>query len=208
MSGENITKSLNGQKTETRRVIEPQPRHLRQSPFVPSGIETNHGREVKPKCKVGDLVYCKETWAKPPKTAYWHDQTIPHRESPDGFYWAVYKACWERSHPYWRSPLHMPQWASRCIIKITSVSAERLWAITQEGAEREGAFTMPHRCAGDPEHNGLITEPELPWCEIPSGIFDCRRCGFRMMWDALNAKRGYPWESNPWVWVYGYEVQP
>jgi hypothetical protein len=25
------------------------------------------------------------------------------------------------------------------------------------------------------------------------------------LWDSLNAKRGYPWESNPWVWVYQFE---
>ena len=21
------------------------------------------------------------------------------------------------------------------------------------------------------------------------------------LWDSINAKRGYSWESNPWVWV-------
>ena len=28
---------------------------------------------------------------------------------------------------------------------------------------------------------------------------------FRAYWDSLNAKRGYPWESNPWVWVISFK---
>ncbi len=29
---------------------------------------------------------------------------------------------------------------------------------------------------------------------------------WRAVWDSINAKRGYPWESNPWVWVYSYRA--
>jgi hypothetical protein len=28
---------------------------------------------------------------------------------------------------------------------------------------------------------------------------------FHDYWDSLNAKRGYGWDSNPWVWVIGFE---
>jgi hypothetical protein len=30
------------------------------------------------------------------------------------------------------------------------------------------------------------------------------RLAFRAIWDALNGKRGYSWQSNPWVWVYEF----
>ena len=30
--------------------------------------------------------------------------------------------------------------------------------------------------------------------------------GFRILWDSLNAKRGYGWEVNPWVWVISFQV--
>ena len=30
--------------------------------------------------------------------------------------------------------------------------------------------------------------------------------GFRILWDSLNAKRGYGWEVNPWVWVISFKV--
>lgn len=29
---------------------------------------------------------------------------------------------------------------------------------------------------------------------------------FMEAWRNLNAKRGYPWESNPWVWVISFKV--
>ena len=28
---------------------------------------------------------------------------------------------------------------------------------------------------------------------------------FRESWDNLNAKHGYSWESNPWVWVVSFK---
>ena len=29
---------------------------------------------------------------------------------------------------------------------------------------------------------------------------------FKELWDSLNAKRGYGWEVNPWVWVISFQV--
>jgi hypothetical protein len=28
---------------------------------------------------------------------------------------------------------------------------------------------------------------------------------FAKLWDELNAKRGYGWDKNPWVWVIEFE---
>jgi hypothetical protein len=28
----------------------------------------------------------------------------------------------------------------------------------------------------------------------------------RALWDSLNAKRGYSWDSNPWVWVLSFRT--
>jgi hypothetical protein len=27
---------------------------------------------------------------------------------------------------------------------------------------------------------------------------------FRKLWDSLNAKRGFGWDANPWVWVIDF----
>jgi hypothetical protein len=32
--------------------------------------------------------------------------------------------------------------------------------------------------------------------------------GFEALWDSLNAKRGYGWKQNPWVWVYDFKLMP
>jgi len=29
---------------------------------------------------------------------------------------------------------------------------------------------------------------------------------FRDLWDAINAKRGFPWALNPWVWAINFKV--
>jgi hypothetical protein len=28
---------------------------------------------------------------------------------------------------------------------------------------------------------------------------------FKALWNSINAKRGYGWDSNPWVWVIEFE---
>jgi hypothetical protein len=34
----------------------------------------------------------------------------------------------------------------------------------------------------------------------------CYRLGFSVLWDDLNAKRGFGWDANPWCWVISFEV--
>ena len=31
------------------------------------------------------------------------------------------------------------------------------------------------------------------------------RAAFMDLWDSLNAKRGYGWDTNPWVWVISFK---
>jgi hypothetical protein len=76
-----------------------------------------------------------------------------------------------------RSAIHMPRWASRLTLEITNIRVERLQAITEEDALDEGV--------------------DYEWHGIPVGMRD----NYRTLWDSLNAKRGYGWDVNPWVWV-------
>ena len=43
-----------------------------------------------------------------------------------------------------------------------------------------------------------INGMELPYTEP--------KVWFAKLWDSINAKRGYSWKSNPWVWVVEFEV--
>ena len=79
----------------------------------------------------------------------------------------------------WRSPIHMPRWASRITLEVTDVRVERLQDISEEDAEAEGmreSIVLP----GD--RGSFVPE-------------------FADLWHFLNEKRGFGWDTNPWVWV-------
>jgi hypothetical protein len=91
-----------------------------------------------------------------------------------------------------RPSIFMPRWASRFILPLTIVRAERLQDITFDGIVAEGidAAAIDRRIA-----------PDSPLRPVEA----LARDQFVSRWNALNAKRGYPWSSNPWVWVLGWE---
>lgn len=74
-----------------------------------------------------------------------------------------------------RASLFMPRWASRITLEVVSVRVERIQRITEADAFREG----------------FDTSAPLE--------------GFADTWDALNAKRGFGWDMNPWVWVIEFK---
>jgi hypothetical protein len=94
--------------------------------------------------KPGDRLWVREAWALVPASAYRcsiddHGAPIPHRVSPCGQWWAVYRAGWERSAPgRWRPSIHMPRWASRVTLEVTAIRVQRLQDITDEDAIAEG----------------------------------------------------------------------
>ena len=74
--------------------------------------------------------------------------------------------------------IHMPRWASRISLEVTEVRVERVQEIKPDELFKEGTN---ERCS-----------PLIALWE------------FRALWDSLNAKRGYGWEVNPWVWVISF----
>jgi hypothetical protein len=87
-------------------------------------------------------LWVRETFARVPRTAYWHDPSIPHRERGDE--WAIYREGWERSAPSWKPSIHMPRWASRLELEVLEVRVERLHALDADEVADEG---MPSRAA-------------------------------------------------------------
>ena len=81
----------------------------------------------------------------------------------------------------WKSPIYMPRTYSRITLEITDIRVERVQDITNNDAKSEGV------------------EPE-----VLSGHY-YYLSGYHELWQDLNAKRGYPWESNPWVWVISFK---
>ena len=68
--------------------------------------------------------------------------------------------------------IHMPRWASRITLEVTSVRVERLQDISEADAAAEGVHT----------------DPDCP-------AYDA----YQALWEQINGKGS--WDANPWVWV-------
>jgi hypothetical protein len=92
----------------------------------------------------------------------------------------------------------MPREAARIFLRVTDVRAERVQDIRFLEALDEGVkpdFTEP---------DGWVEDKAIAIV----GAMKAQRAAieaFRDLWDSLNAKRGYGWDTNPWVWVYTFE---
>ena len=85
----------------------------------------------------------------------------------------------------WQSAIFMPKSIARIWLEITEVRAEKLQEITRAECAIEGIDTT----------FALNAYP-----------LNYQQVAFKNLWDSLNAKRGYSWESNPWVWVLGFKL--
>lgn len=55
---------VEGRKTQTRRVIKPQPTKPRWNNVGRLGWDDGHGYRMKPPCEVGDVLWVRETFTK------------------------------------------------------------------------------------------------------------------------------------------------
>lgn len=84
----------------------------------------------------GDRLYVRETWSAP--HAYDH---LPPRLIPQDAR-IHYAATDDRGGLLWRPSIHMPRWASRITLEITSVRVETLGIISHEDALAEGVSSI------------------------------------------------------------------
>ena len=205
MSGDHPLKCLDGTKTMTRQVINPQPvrgawnataEHPSYGWFWKKLYQTWDGeddffRRLIKQCPyggVGDILVMKETWATENRYNHLKPSEIP--DTAKIFYLAS-----EAYDPFKmgiiRPSIFMPYKFSRGRLEITGVGAERLHEITEEDAKAEGA-----------EYGEAISiYPDTKEYEQWEGY----RAGFIELWDSLNARRGYGWDLNKWVWPISFE---
>lgn len=193
-SGEMVRAILDGRKTMTRRVID----------FNKIARKTG--------CTKGTLAYSNtfKSWAVvdgngsadmclvncpygQPGDRLWVRETFCDRKNNGEQIKPLYRADGQEYQdrdgryfkPKWKPSIFMPRRYSRITLEITNVRVERLQDVSEEDAKREGANGEKYRGQG------------FDYC-----IF---REAFRTLWDSINAKRGYSWESNPWVWVVEFK---
>lgn len=115
----------------------------------------------------------------------WVRETYRHFNDGDIFYKADAFAYGEEYIPVhaddepedwrWQNAMFMPRAVSRITLEITEAGVQRLQDITHHDALAEGVEYDVSKPDGSP------------------------LARYRALWDHLNAKRGFAWQSNPWV---------
>lgn len=144
---------VSGAKVETRRIIKKQPDHrgLRTT-NVP--FEDWHGNEIKPRYKVGEILYIKEAVGGVSGIMFYR------ADYPEG--------AKVRSEIGWANKLFMRADDARHFIKITDVRCERAWEITEEGAAREGVANRAEFEKKWAEINGITSWKPNPYVFVYS----------------------------------------
>jgi hypothetical protein len=188
---------LDGRKTQTRRVLKPQPYAPHFAHFKDGRIEYTAGPDGFGKFAPyapGDRLWVREAhafgWPVSPG-----DQ-MPRAEGPD--HAVTYRADGET--PFgggkWRSPIHMPRWASRLTLIVADVRVQRLNSLTDDDAIAEGAGMYV------PGH-GFITEIDLH-TDPGYSNFLAPKMGFEVLWNSLHGPDA--WDANPWVAAISFTV--
>ena len=182
-SAEMVQAILYERKTQTRRVVKEQPNRVRYNNIVMSGKygwEDEHGRRLLNLYGApGDRLWVRESWQRCP-----HCGRLDYKSSDERF---QCRSCNEELGK-WKSPMFMFREYSRVTLEITDVRVERLQDISESDAIAEGAPLWI------PKSDYL-----KQYCD---GSY---RNGFHELWNSINAKRGYPWSSNPFVWVIEFK---
>ncbi|MGO0792773.1 hypothetical protein ACTOWA_23205 [Herbaspirillum seropedicae] len=212
---------LAGDKTQTRRIMKPQPSINGQWHHLPTyGASSEQAFREGAPCftpcpygQLGDRLWVRETWRgiveiSPPdavKPDYGVARYVPAQEHCKR---VEYAATGQRDADPWRPSIHMPRWASRFLLEVTGVRVERLQDIREEDALTEG---IEKNWTGDPGRgqNGFGTVGWIPDCGWINYMEDMDgepaytpQDSFRSLWQSINGRAS--WEANPWVWVIGF----
>jgi hypothetical protein len=218
MKGPLVRRSLAGRKTETRRIILPQP-------FLVWSY-TDHGLYWQPEGEAsrttpcpyggaGDRLWVRETWqavtGKPGDLGAvirYRDMSIRSCFMPEDSVLSP-GLTWDKWHP----SIFMRRWACRLELEIVAVRIERIQDITPESALAEGVtdLTLGELVEMGFRHRQIVDTVASCGPTLTDGHTildwfggDAVRA-FRCVWDLVNASRPEcAWADNPWVWVISY----
>lgn len=201
---------IDGRKTQTRRVVKPQPgfdayreswkwesRHASAwwSGPRPVAAALLGFRDQCPFGQPGDRLWVREPWGLCSYTdptdffrgRYRNDGTLLDYET-------VYRADWGANQEacFWRPSIHLPRWFSRITLEVTEVRIERLHDIESASAEQEGVMVPPVSYA-------VPEDPRVLEFERECALLD----GFRALWESINGAGS--WDADPWVWVVEFK---
>ena len=200
---ENAQKVFLGTKTQTRRIVKPQPpkwidkygQSLSPMHWIPSGVFISdpsgmlgkgnlsirqNGASVKcPYGTIGDRLWVRESY-------YAESQSTIHYRGDFGGYEDDPKSGWKNA-------MFMPRWACRTVVELTAVCVERLQEISEDDAIAEGI----EYC------DGVGVGRAGYWQKDRSRICATAREAYRVLWESINGPGS--WALNPWVWVLEFK---
>lgn len=224
-SGPMVRAILAGEKTQTRRVVKPQP------PY--EGIRLNGPESYHPAvAKNGFLtpgepvfgIYddegeygCVCTYGSPGdrlwvrETVYCDDGNGINDFDATSVPWehVYYRAdgeCCEQipecqcsfiGKPKWTPSIHMPRWASRITLEVTGVRVERLQDISEADAKAEGVEIAIPGTTWYRDYNPGKQDAIHP--DPHYGLCPDAYASYESLWGSINGPES--WAANPWVWV-------
>ena len=225
MNTESVGGILGNRKTQTRRVIKPQPDYsilkkgvvleahkcpvlgpvhlgrkewgLYGKPYQPTAVPCF--AYDCPYGKIGDRLWVRETWQQffpkdwerwPAMLDYYHKKCAWNNECK-----IFYKANGPEEHPEygkvnWKPSIHISRIHSRIDLEITDIRIEKVQDISWDDLVAEGY--LMENCINRPSIKYATMSALLEW--------------FIPLWDSINAKRGYGWETNPYVWCISFKI--
>ena len=180
-----VRATLEGRKTQTRRVIKPQPEMVEDRRTTAwEGDPATLLRLLKannrgcPYGKPGDRLWVRETcklksYGKPISEG-WGGTIVEYKDENKKEVLNKYAT---GTNDKWRPSIHMPRWASRITLEVTGIRVERLRDITLQDVLAEGCM--------------LSTSKDEP-------------LDYQNLWESINGPE--LWASNPWVWVVEFRI--
>lgn len=175
---------LDGQKTQTRRIMKPQAYCTVPKDCAVCNAWRFDGKttsECPPSCvttpdqpyNVGDILWVRETYCEPyaPGMYAYRADYDEHDIIPNSVGHVSLSANMFR----WKPSIHMPKQAARIFLRVTDVRVERLQDIDDDGVVAEGL-------------------------EIGAQIDE--------LWNRTLSKSDrakFGWDANPWTWVIEFE---
>lgn len=214
MTPENAQKCHEGTKTQTRRIVNPQPpygceyiingayshalcRSL-ENPrlWVPPTAKSKDHRLPCPYGVVGDRLWVRENgWERPARTP---KMLRDGADTWERFYFDALLDAGEAEELKGygfkrRRSIHMPRWACRTVLEITDVRVERLQEITVGDAMAEGVTRVDQgreyyfsAMRDEPDHRNWVDSTDA----------------YKELWESINGVAS--WAMNPWVWVISF----
>lgn len=179
---------LDGRKTQTRRLLNPQPKQfpLREGGMCDVALETSQN-ESWPRVRLGRVITRQEVPFAVGQRLWVREAWAKHASGTD--YAADLADASRAQAGPWKSGRFMPRAQSRLTLTVTNVRVERLQDISEDDARAEGASC-------------LTMDADGKFYENARGNY---YTGFSGLWDHIHGPGA--WDENPWVAAVTFDVR-